>query len=49
MLKAWHFSDIRKLTWITLQIDVSLCFASCLLGEGNGTPLHFSCLENPMD
>ena len=19
------------------------------LGEGNGTPLHYSCLENPMD
>ena len=21
----------------------------CLLGEGNGTPLQYSCLENPMD
>ena len=20
-----------------------------IVGEGNGTPLHFSCLENPMD
>ena len=20
-----------------------------LMGEGNGTPLHYSCLENPMD
>ena len=20
-----------------------------LMGEGNGTPLHHSCLENPMD
>ena len=19
------------------------------IGEGNGTPLHYSCLENPMD
>ena len=22
---------------------------SCLRGEGNGTPLQYSCLENPMD
>ena len=21
----------------------------CLCGEGNGTPLQYSCLENPMD
>ena len=23
--------------------------SSMLLGEGNGTPLQYSCLENPMD
>ena len=23
--------------------------SSCYLGEGNGTPLQYSCLENPMD
>ena len=22
---------------------------SCILGEGNGKPLQYSCLENPMD
>ena len=22
---------------------------NCSLGEGNGTPLQYSCLENPMD
>ena len=22
---------------------------TCILGEGNGTPLQYSCLENPMD
>ena len=21
----------------------------CITGEGNGTPLQYSCLENPMD
>ena len=24
-------------------------FSSIWLGEGNGTPLQYSCLENPMD
>ena len=24
-------------------------FWTCLVGEGSGTPLHYSCLENPMD
>ena len=22
---------------------------SCMVGEGNGTPLQYFCLENPMD
>ena len=25
------------------------CFLYSLFGEGNGTPLQYSCLENPMD
>ena len=25
------------------------CHVRCLIGEGNGTPLQYSCLENPMD
>ena len=24
-------------------------YSVCYLGEGNGTPLQYSCLENPMD
>ena len=24
-------------------------YLSLLIGEGNGDPLHYSCLENPMD
>ena len=27
----------------------SLLLPESLIGEGNGTPLHYSCLENPMD
>ena len=25
------------------------CLIDCVFGEGNGTPLRYSCLENPMD
>ena len=26
-----------------------ISYASKVIGEGNGTPLQYSCLENPMD
>ena len=26
-----------------------LCLVGVFFGEGNGTPLQYSCLENPMD
>ena len=26
-----------------------ICFTSIYTGEGDGTPLQYSCLENPMD
>ena len=37
---------------MTLYIDFyikKVYTVSCLKGEGNGTPLQYSCLENPMD
>ena len=32
------------------QIKISKCYIgiTSLFGEGNGTPLQYSCLENPM-
>ena len=38
----------------SLHLSLSFCFANKIiytifLGEGNGTPLQYSCLENPMD
>ena len=36
--KAWEIRGISRMT---------LCYHSP--GEGNGTPLQYSCLENPMD
>ena len=34
----------------TAHIKIGLCIliVRTLLGEGNGTPLQYSCLENPM-
>ena len=40
------------LLFLTRDQHLSLSFAttsSLLFGEGNGTPLQYSCLENPMD
>ena len=34
---------------LILEIDTFLCAYSVHVGEGNGTPLQYSCLENPMD
>ena len=34
---------------ITRQIVVVIHSLSCVHGEGNGTPLQYSCLENPVD
>ena len=32
------------------QLCLTLCDPlDCTVGEGNGTPLQYSCLENPMD
>ena len=34
---------------IQTQVFFILFFYEYLFGEGNGTPLQYSCLENPMD
>ena len=31
------------------EASVKWTSLACLTGEGNGTPLQYSCLENPMD
>ena len=30
--------------FVVIQTDLEI-----IIGEGNGTPLQYSCLENPMD
>ena len=37
--------SLEELEWIPWYIILSMCY----WGEGNGNPLQYSCLENPMD
>ena len=39
---------MRLLNRITDSMNMSLSKLWEILGEGNGTPLQYSCLENPM-
>ena len=45
LLKSSHIRRSREKTFFPIK---RLCLAF-LLGKGNGTPLQYSCLENPMD
>ena len=42
-----HFSTSSA--EIASRIQSELTHSRCLIGEGNGTPVQYSCLENPMD
>ena len=42
--------DVIGLTTVFTEVDFSFRGSQYTLGgEGNGTPLQYSCLENPMD
>ena len=53
------YTDIRNLDFLNLKLEmlgISTLKSSLIgvkvdisIGEGNGTPLQYSCLENPMD
>ena len=43
---AWNFPKLSK-SWCRFQ--PSLVMYTFLLGEGNGNPLQYACLENPME
>ena len=43
-------SPLSAISWNVWEV-IKFVFGNCslLIGEGNGTPLQYSCLENPMD
>ena len=41
--------QLTSLAFCTIKYSMTLLFFSLCTGEGNGTPLQYSCLENPMD
>ena len=51
ILHSVYTSRCSSMTLSLLGINVKCCFlvAKWYPGEGNGTPLHYSCLGNPMD
>ena len=42
-------SDSASPWTVACQASLSFTVFQCVCGEGNGTPLQYSCLENPMD
>ena len=44
----WVMSPLLYISSCTLISDLILTYRY-IFGEGSGTPLQFSCLENPMD
>ena len=57
MKRPSHFHNVALSPMLALlepqrgpaSFPLSFCLASPWFGEGNGTPLQYSCLENPMD
>ena len=45
----WLQNQILPSLFLPIDFQVSYFVISALIGEGNGTPLQYSCLENPMD
>ena len=49
-LKAWFQMSLLVLPFHFFKKKLFIhCCEGLSLGKGNGTPLQYSCLENPMD
>ena len=44
-----NFIDKNFIYWWKLNKIKSFMYLSYITSNGNGTPLQYSCLENPMD
>ena len=45
----WHINKMEYYSAIKIMKLYHLLQLVIITGEGNGTPLQYSCLENPMD
>ena len=45
--EGWMFCGTKAVTMTTRVTEIGVQYTR--VGEGNGTPLQYSCLENPMD
>ena len=48
-LCSYNQSFLQITIFFTIPLPLYLYFFSASYGEGNDTPLQYSCLENPMD
>ena len=48
ILYLWPTGEAQEISIEKWPIPL-IIFSSFHFGEGNGTPLYYSCLENPMD
>ena len=46
---GWHFPKLYTTASETIVLNITIWTSWASSGEGNGTPLQYSCLENPMD
>ena len=46
MVMTWNYTDISNQHVACLKCTQ---YYTAIIGEGNGTPLQYSCLENPTD
>ena len=46
---SFHSNSKERQCQRMLKQSYNCTHLTCWLGEGNGTPLQYSCLENPMD
>ena len=46
-IKAFNWE--YRVTFLYIQLHVKFAYLTAFIREGNGTPLQYSCLENPLD
>ena len=48
-MSSLSFPQVTNFRERVLSSSLEMLGTTCIAGEGNGNPLQYSCLENPMD